>query len=234
MGRRGFLRSRFSTESFFGLYLTAGLITLAVSAFFFALLAQDVVTAGRLTLIDARLSVWLHAHSRAHLTTFFLLVSQLHSSVVISITALMISAYLWSKHLRYWVLTFLLTIFGGMLLNVLLKNLFVRPRPHFENPILTLNTFSYPSGHTMLAVVFYGTLSVFAVSHLRMWKYRVLALIAAILMISLVGFSRMYLGVHYLSDVLGAVAEGLAWLAVCLLIVGFIRNWPRTGNESEG
>ena len=115
-------------------------------------------------------------------------------------------------------------VFGGMLLNVVLKNLFVRPRPHFDDSVRVLTTFSFPSGHTMLAAVFYGALCAFVVSRLRGWMLRVLAVFAAIFMIVLVGFGRMYLGVHYLSDVLGAMAEGLAWLSVCFLTVGLIRN----------
>jgi membrane-associated phospholipid phosphatase len=220
-----FMRVRLSAESFVGLYLTVGLLVLGAAIVLFAVIARDVATGNALTLIDARINVWLHTHNTTQLTTLFLLVSRLHSNLGISLVTLAISLYLWSKHQRYWVLTLVLAVFGGMLLNVLLKNLFTRPRPHLENPILILHTFSFPSGHTLLAVVFYGTLGAFAVSRLRDWKLRVLAVLLAISMIAFIGFSRMYLGVHYLSDVLGAFVEGLAWLALCLLGVGIIRHW---------
>jgi membrane-associated phospholipid phosphatase len=220
-----FVHARLSAESFIGLYLTVGLLTLGAAAMLFAVIAGDVTAGEFLNPIDTRISVWLHAHNTRQLTTLFLLVSKLHSNLSVTIMTLAISAYLWSRRLRYWVLTFTLAVFGGMLLNFLLKTLFMRPRPHFDNPVLTLTSFSFPSGHTILAAVFYGTLCVFAVLRLRVWKLRVLAVLVATFMIALVGFSRMYLGAHYLSDVLGAVAEGLAWLALCLTAVGLIRHW---------
>jgi undecaprenyl-diphosphatase len=118
----------------------------------------------------------------------------------------------------------MLAVFGGILLNVVLKHLFLRPRPEWKDPLLTLTTYSFPSGHTMVATVFYGSLCAFVFSSVRDWRWRVLAVVVSALMISLVGFSRIYLGVHYLSDVLAAIAEGLAWLAFSFLAVDFAKR----------
>jgi len=188
--------------------------------FFFMLIAWNVASAGVLTQLDARLSVWLHSHNSPELTAFFLLVSNLHSNLSMTVVTAAIAAYLWMKHLRYWVLMLAVTVAGGGLLNVGLKILFARARPHLDNPILVLHTFSFPSGHTMLATVFYGTLCVLTFTRRRDWKIRVVSMLLALVMIALVGFSRMYLGVHYLSDVLGAIMEGMAWLALCFLTLG--------------
>jgi len=114
-------------------------------------------------------------------------------------------------------------MFGGMLLNALLKLWFVRARPPFDNPILILRTYSFPSGHTMLATVFYVTLCVFVVTRLRNLKSRALAISFVILMIALVALSRMYLGAHYFTDILAALMEGIAWVAASLLLVDVIR-----------
>ena len=143
---------------------------------------------------------------------------------------LAVSAYLWIRRLRIWVLTLTLAVFGGMLLNFLLKHVFVRPRPRFDNPLLNLTTYSFPSGHTLMATVFYGTLGFLIVTRVRNWRRRGLAISATAAMILLVGFSRIYLGAHYLSDVLAAIAEGLAWLAFCLISVGEFarrRKWTQ-------
>jgi undecaprenyl-diphosphatase len=70
----------------------------------------------------------------------------------------------------------------------------------------------------MMATVLYGSVAAYVLSTTKDWRWRVLTILAAAVLIVLVGFSRMYLGAHYLSDVLGAMAEGLAWLALCLTV----------------
>jgi len=161
-----------------------------------------------------------------------LLITNIHSTLGVTVMTLAISGYLWIKRFRVWVLTLMLTVFGGMLLNFLLKHVFVRPRPYFENPLLTFTSYSFPSGHTMMATVFYGTLCVLVASRVRHWRWRVVAIAVAGFMILLVGFSRIYLGAHYLSDVLAAIAEGLAWLAFSLVAVGELQR-RRTGKQSS-
>jgi len=205
---------------------------LIVAAWVFGAIAEDVVTQGPLTVVDARFSVWLHAHSFNSLTRVMLLITHIHSLLGVTVLTLAVSAYLWIKRFRFWVLKLLLAVFGGMLLNLLLKHLFVRQRPHFDDPLLTLNTYSFPSGHSMTATVFYGTLCVLVASRVRHWRWRVFAIAVAGFMILLVGFSRIYLGAHYLSDVLAAIAEGLAWLAFSLIAVGELQRRP-TGKQEE-
>jgi undecaprenyl-diphosphatase len=71
----------------------------------------------------------------------------------------------------------------------------------------------------MAATVLYGVLAVLLVTKVKRKRYKVLVALSASLLIALVGFSRMYLGAHYLSDVLGAIAEGLAWMSLCLTAI---------------
>jgi undecaprenyl-diphosphatase len=80
-----------------------------------------------------------------------------------------------------------------------------------------LTTFSFPSGHTAGAMLFYGTLSAYVLSRAHSSRVRDAALALWFLMVIVVGFSRMYLGVHYLSDVLGGATWSLAWLTLCLI-----------------
>jgi membrane-associated phospholipid phosphatase len=224
-----FLRARLSSKESSGLYLTLSLLILLVAAWTFGAIAEDVITNDPLTNVDVQFSTWLRQHSVDWLTRCLLLITDLHSLLGVTVMTLALSAYLWIRRLRIWVLTLALTVFGGMLLNFLLKHVFVRARPHFDNPLLTLTTYSFPSGHTLMATVFYGTLCVLIVTRVRSWRWRGLAIWAAAAMILLVGFSRIYLGAHYLSDVLAAIAEGLAWLAFCLVAVeGFKRRWKWT------
>lgn len=200
------------------------LVALGIALALFVLLAADVTNAGPLTLLDARISVWLHTNKGPGLIEFFLWVSKLHSNWSVTIVTTAIAIYFWSRGLNYWILIWAVSVWGGMLLNVILKLLFARPRVHFDDPIVTLHTFSFPSGHTMLATVFYGTLCVFAFSRMRSQKVRGLVVLLSVFMIALVGFSRMYLGAHYLTDVLGAMAEGVGWISLSLLFVTAIRR----------
>ncbi|HEX6189285.1 MAG TPA: phosphatase PAP2 family protein [Pyrinomonadaceae bacterium] len=199
-------------------------IALAVAFFLFVLIAADVMNGGMLASLDTRTNLWLYTHRTAGRTTFFRWVSTLHSNWIAGIVTLGICVYLWRRRLPHWVLMFVLTIFGGMLLNALLKLWFVRPRPDVGGVIYVSRSYSFPSGHTLLATVFYGTLCVFVVSRLRDWKSRALAILFSVFMIPLVGFSRMYLGAHYLTDVLAGIMEGISWIAACLLSLEIVRR----------
>lgn len=190
-------------------------LLLFTSASLFGLIAADVMTGDRLTLVDVRVAQWLHLHASAGLTQCMLMVSWLHSTVAMTCYTVILSFLAFRKRLWRGLSTLALCMFGGLLINVLLKLAFHRARPHFSDPILMLSSYSFPSGHVAATTIFYGlgVLWVFNRTHLRHW--RVLAVVSAGLAILLVAFSRMLLGVHYLSDVIAAFAEGIAWLAIC-------------------
>jgi membrane-associated phospholipid phosphatase len=223
-----FLQARLSLQGFLGLYLTLGTIALVGATWLFGSIAEDVINGDPLIVVDARFTAWLHAHALEPLTTLMLIVTTVHGTSGVSFMTLAVVAWLWRRRLHYWVLTVMLSVFGGMLLNVLLKNIFQRPRPHFTS--LPPTTYSFPSGHTMMATVFYGSLCALAVARMRRWQSRALAIFIAAFMVVVVGFSRIYLGVHYPSDVLGAVAEGMAWLALCLTTVEMLRRGRQGDN----
>jgi len=194
----------------------------------FAVIAENVVTADRLTVIDADVTAWLHAHRTPLVTAVLMVITHLHGTVAATILTIGAFFLMRRRGYRAQALAMVLSVFGGMLLNVTLKNVFLRARPHFDNPILTLTSYGFPSGHTMMATCFYGALGAIAIANLRKWGWRVVAGVAASFMILLVGFSRIYVGAHYLSDVLGAMAEGLVWLAFCLTAVRVVHQRRRS------
>jgi membrane-associated phospholipid phosphatase len=223
-------QARRSRKGFPGLYLTVSLSLLIVATLLFGAIA--VATHDPITIFDAQFSAWLQANRIETLTRFMLLVTSLHSMSGVTVMTLAASGYLWFRRLRIWTVTLVLAVFGGMVLNFLLKNLFLRPRPHFNHPILTLTSYSFPSGHTMMATVFYGTLCALALSKVHRWQWRALAILGAALLILLVGLTRIYLGAHFLTDVLAAIAEGLAWLAFCLITFETIRRRQQHSSQS--
>jgi membrane-associated phospholipid phosphatase len=219
-----FMQARLSPQGYLGLHLTLGVLVLIGATWLFGAIAEDVVTKDPLTRVDMTVAAWLHARATPRLTVIMVSVSHLGGVWVVSGIALLFGLYLVWRRQWYWLLALVLTVPGGMGLNVLLKDVFGRARPLFTDPLVTLGSYSFPSGHTMTATVLYGVLAAHAVSILQTWRGRVLAVFVAGLAILLVGFSRIYLGAHYLSDVLGALAEGLAWLAFCLTGVDTVRR----------
>lgn len=199
--------------------VAAALFVLVAGSFVFAVTAVLVADKDPILAYDLQVLVWLHTHGNPVFTAFLLAVSYLHSFLAVVAFSLLVAIFLARRGEWQWVASLALAVPGGMLLNTILKLAFHRARPVWEDPLLTLTTESFPSGHTAGATLFYGFISVYIVSHTQGIATRVTCVVAAIVMVALVGFSRMYLGVHYPSDVLGAVSGSAAWLVLCLLAV---------------
>lgn len=207
------------------LHLIAGLLVFAVMTLTLGEIAEDVRDGEPLTITDVQFSNWLHTHGSAPLTKVMWIITSLHASVIVCIAAVLVGLYLWRRRQRYWVVALWLSVFGGLLLNRILKLVFHRARPHFRDAVQSLTSYSFPSGHTMIATVFYGALAAFVIANSKSWSLRIFSVAMALTLIMLVAFSRIYLGAHYLSDVLGAMAEGFAWIALSL--TGLYYFWNR-------
>lgn len=205
-----------------------GFILLASAGTLFALIAENVVNAGALTIIDREVAQWLHAHSTTMLTQCLLVITHLHDPWVLSSVAGIITLYYIWKRRWYAALSVLLVVQGAMLLNLLAKHAFQRTRPNFDDPLVTLATYSFPSGHVVASTVFYGTLVALLISQKPALCRAVYILPIAFAMVILVAFSRMYLGAHYLSDVLAAFLEAMIWIVLCLTSTYNYRDYRAT------
>jgi undecaprenyl-diphosphatase len=179
-------------------------------------------------LVDVPINLWLHAHPHPALVSFMLFITHWHSTAGVLLMAAAVGFALLRSGLRWWLLSLVICVPGGMLLNVGVKHLVHRARPHFDDPLLTLSSYSFPSGHTAAATVFYGFLVAFLLARVTAPAWRRAIVAVAIVMVLLVGFSRMYLGAHYFTDVLGAVVEGVLWVLLSLAAVAALRR-RRTG-----
>lgn len=206
-------------RGYLGLHLVIGFLVFAAMTLILGEISEDIMNGEPLTIADIQISNWLHTHRSPRLTTAFLIVTSFGSTIPVSFIAITVGIYLLWRRQPYWLSAIWSSVFGGMLLNKYLKLVFYRPRPRFDDPILALTGYSFPSGHTMAATVLYGVLAVLLLTTIKSRSLRVLVVLSASCLIGLVGFSRMYLGAHYLSDVLGAIAEGLAWMSLCLTAV---------------
>ena len=185
----------------------------------FAVIAYSVWETAPILKQDLQVSVWLHTHGNPAFSAFLLAITQVHSTIGIPILSVIVAYYLWRHGDRYWVLSLALAVAGGLLLNVVIKLIFNRDRPTWDDPLLTLTSSSFPSGHTAGATLFYGFLAAYMVWRMKHALPRALAILGCALMVALVGFSRIYLGVHFLSDVLAAVSISTVWLVICLVSV---------------
>ena len=184
------------------IHLVAGGLVFVSMTLMLAAISEDVVKHEPLTVADAQLSNWLHLNGSPGLTSVMFAITSLGATwPVICITAGFL-VYLRSRRCYYWMVSVLSSVVGGMLLNRLLKFAFQRPRPYFDDPILTLTSYSFPSGHTMIATVLYGVMAAYFVAQTPSWRGRTPITICASLVIALVGFSRIHPGAHYLTDVL--------------------------------
>lgn len=213
------MKIRLPTGGIWGRHLVIGVLVFAAMTFFLAALADEVMKGQPLTAIDAQLSSWLETNRTSSLVTFFKLVTLLGSTAIATIISCVVGIYLLMRGQRYWFTTFVLSVVGGAVLNRLLKSVFQRTRPQLDDPIMTFTGYSFPSGHTITATVLYGCLAALIVAHTRNQSLRITVIGAAGVVIALVGFSRIYLGAHFLSDVLAAMAEGLAWLSLSFTLV---------------
>jgi len=137
---------------------------------------------------------------------------------ILTLVTLGAAAYLLLQG-RYRTVALLLVVtLGGLLVSVLLKDLFDRPRPEFASGTSHVMTASFPSGHSMLSAIVYLTLAALLARTSRPLRFKIYFLTMGLILTLLVGCSRVYLGVHYPSDVLAGWSMGLIWATTCWLI----------------
>jgi undecaprenyl-diphosphatase len=120
-----------------------------------------------------------------------------------------------------------LSALGGLASSTLLKSLFERPRPNLVPHLDSVYTSSFPSGHSMLSATVYLTLGVLLGRFVQQRVLKAYFLIVALFLTFLVGVSRVYLGVHYPTDVLAGWAVGLTWALVCWLVARYLQHQGR-------
>ncbi|MFM2089473.1 MAG: hypothetical protein RLZZ237_4342 [Pseudomonadota bacterium] len=225
---RRFLAARLSPEGALGLHLTVGLALMLLAMAVFQEIAEAVMGAGQITVIDLQVAQWFNQHALPWLTSFLLVYTDLHGVLGALIWTSLLAAYFYRQRASYWLFTLLIAVPGVMILNVLLKSVFGRMRPSFEQPLLqtVLESYSFPSGHTATSTALYGVLGAYWICRTApgAWAKRTAIALLAFLMAALVGFSRIYLGAHYLSDVLAALAESAGWLAICMAGMSTLRR----------
>src|ERR1700736_3602480 len=166
--------------------------------------------------IDHGAATWFHAHLTHNFVAVLRAITEFGSSewiaVVLSVAVLLFIFKRWWLSLA----TLVVAVPGGMLLNELVKILVHRHRPFVDGWFVDWSGYSFASGHTIGATLLYGQLALFLVPVIKSRRVRFLVFSAAAFVVVLVGFSRIALGAHYLTDVLAGIFFGTAWLSLCL------------------
>lgn len=146
---------------------------------------------------------------------------------------LVIAGYLWleGKHRLAWFL--LAATLSGVAVSHLLKLAFARPRPSVVPHLSHVMTSSFPSGHSMLSAVVYLTLGALVAAAVPERRLKVYVLLVAVLVTLVVGASRVYLGVHYPTDVLAGWLAGLVWALVCWLAARWLQQRGKIEREED-
>jgi undecaprenyl-diphosphatase len=206
-----------------GAYGLAGAAaTVGLTWLFFAI-ADEIPERSALVRIDVAVSHWLETHGTEGGETFFYWVTQIGGPVL---TALVVAGVAWLawRRRRRDALALAIVSTGGILLSNGLKLLFQRVRPETATEFITRHSWSFPSGHALNSMVSYGFLAVLVLERTRGRRQRMAVLAAAAILIGAIGFSRLYLGVHYLSDVLAGWVAGGAWLIASIFAYRYAKR----------
>lgn len=213
-----------------GLFLVAGLAMSAVTLTLFAVLAWG-VSADAVYGADLSALLWLREHQSPPLDALALAGAALGSGAAVWVVLAAGTAFLWRSQHRWSLLLLWISLLGARLLSRLLKAVFDRPRPALVDGDLEVlglslsfpESPSFPSGHALTSAVVYGTLAYLVVRLEPTRRMRRATLAAAAALILGIGFSRLYLAVHYPSDVIAGYLAGFAWATWCALGIEALR-----------
>lgn len=187
-------------------------IGVMVSFFIFIAIAEDYITHGSLVALDLHITHVLTASRSGPLLHFFYGVTILMNAVTIFVTGMFLTLVLWRQRAVMYLLILWLTLAGSTTLIVCTKAFFQRSRPEDFLPIVQETSYSFPSGHATIAVIVFGFLAYLFVRENHAWILKLCAIAVALVMIAFMDMSRLYLGVHYMSDVLAGNALGFGIL----------------------
>ncbi len=211
-------------------WILMSVLTISVLLFAFGLIAQE-VSEGELLTFDKSVMralrnpanpsipigpLWLQEAARN--------ITSLGSTIVLGIISLAVVGYLFlaRKTAEAWLI--LGAVLGGIALNNLLKFAFARARPDFVSPAARVFTTSFPSGHATLSAITYLTIGALLAQTHSSFTIRLYFMSLAAFLTVLIGLSRIYLGVHFPTDVLGGWCIGAAWAMGCWVLVAWLQN----------
>lgn len=209
-----FLKKRFAKDHKLGFYLTIGIIITLIFIYLFFSIVRDYIGQDNLVQFDLRVINLFKMLRHSRLNQQMLFITYLAKGEII-VVGLLISSLILFLFKRWRLLyTLLISVGVGEIFVWIIKNILERPRPPLVDALVAESSYSFPSGHTFVAIAFYGLLAYFVIQSEKNKFFKVTSSILGLFLIILVGSSRIYLGAHWPSDVFAGLAVGAAWLTI--------------------
>ncbi|MDB4909540.1 MAG: phosphoesterase PA-phosphatase related protein [Gemmatimonadetes bacterium] len=211
------LITRIDPRAYLTIHIVIGLVVCLLTAWLFAALLDSVREHDVLVTRDQAVANWFHGNGTALGDRVFVIISMIGSPAAMAVLFGAAALYLWRAKQRTLLVAWVLSYVGGTILDGVIKYVVRRPRPEFAAKFLHYSSWSFPSGHSMGSLIGFSMLAytIIRVRNIESTAAKIGIWAGAIVMIALVGYSRIYLGVHYLSDVVAGYTLGVLWLAVC-------------------
>jgi membrane-associated phospholipid phosphatase len=210
-----FVRRRFSRSEAIGLSFTVSFLASACLAVAIGLLAHEIRRdVARPDSFDFRVSETFVGMRSPRMTAIMLATTFLGDQRFLFVATVAVAAALWLRRRHVSSVLFALSVLGGLGLNVLLKITIGRARPDLWTVLVSETTPSFPSGHTLMATVFFGGLAATVFHISQRLRPRILALAAAAAVVLAVACSRVYLGAHWATDTLAGMLAGSIWVVM--------------------
>jgi undecaprenyl-diphosphatase len=174
--------------------------------------------------VDRSVYDWARARRSDGGTLFFLTFTKIGGGWGLSVLVLLVSAALLARRLPYRALYLLVTGLGAAFLNTALKAHYARARPDLTLALSWAEGYSFPSGHSLGSTIVFGALAYVGIRNLRSWWARSGAVALCLTTALAVGLSRVYLGVHWISDVAAGLAGGIVWLSATTVAFEALRR----------
>ena len=202
-----------------------GIVSSLVMALIFFKIFHEILDADTLFL-DKTISALIYSWRSPVLTGLMKVITNFGAEYLMLISITVVFFLIWKKH-KHEALVLAIILIMGLVINMFLKQIIQRPRPDIM-PSVVETSYSFPSGHAMNSSVFYLTIAFYTYHFTRKKKLSLVVTGGAIVLLLLIGFSRVYLGVHYPSDVVAGYVVGVWWLTTAILIsksVSFVKHF---------
>ena len=211
-----FLKTRITPNEKYGLYLTIGGVITLFFIFLFFGIVEDYIGQEALIRADLRIINLISQFRTDSLNHLMLFITYLAKGEIIIVGVILASIILFLFKKKSYLYSLLISVIGGQFFVWIIKNIIERPRPPLSEALVAETSFSFPSGHSFIAITFYGLLFFLISQSVKKRYQKNIFIIIGIILVILIGFSRIYLGAHWPSDVLASYTSGLAWLTIII------------------